>query len=215
MKKSLKKFYEEKNEEHGESVLGCAWENEEACETRYEITSSLLQDKEIIIAEFGAGNGINCHNFFGFNKNRYIGIEPMSFFFERLQLRLRNYSSCRVVNESIQSFAEKWKNEEDFKRFYQFDYATCIGVYYLKLDADPEEYYQEALESIKSMLEMANRGLIFNAFQDNVDFKDKEQFYFNLPRLLEDISNMGYNKLELISRPDCNRFEFFLKIMKK
>jgi hypothetical protein len=215
MKKSLQEFYEKKNEEHGLSGKGCAWDNEQACATRYEIACSMLEQAEMTIAEFGAGNGVNSFYFYAFNKNRYIGIEPLPFFYEWLETRLGHYDACKVVNESIQSFAQKWKNVYGFSRDYQFDYAACIGVYYLKLDADPEEYYQEALESIKNMLEMSKVGLIFNGFQDCVDFKDDDQFYFNMPRLLADIYKMGYSRMELISRPDLNRYEFFLKILKK
>lgn len=214
MNKTLQEFYEKKNEEFGLSPKGCAWDNEKACRTRYDIVNDMIEPHSWTLAEFGAGNGYNAVELYAWNGRKYIGIEPMPFFFEKLKVTAKS-ANCKVVNESIQSFYEKFKSTYGYSGEYRFDYAVCVGVYYLKMDADPQEYYAEALESIRQMLEMSDVGLIFNGFQDCVDFKDNDQFYFNMPTLLADIYKMGYSRIEMISRPDVNPYEFFMKILKK
>ena len=58
------------------------------------------------------------------------------------------------------------------------------------------------------------KGVIFNAFQDKVDYFNDEQFYFNIRHLMNFVEDMGYDKYELIVKPENTPHEFYLKIMK-
>lgn len=215
MKKELQEFYAEKHKEHGSTSKGVGWDNDNVCTTRYRIVDSLLDEHPMTVAEFGCGNGVSSLALFCYNKERmYMGVEPLKFYYEAALDRIGGFKQVTMVNHSIESFYKMYEESKLFRNQYKYDYATCIGVFCLKLDQCPESYYREALKAIEQMLSMAKVGLIFNAFQDCVDRKDPEQFYFNMPRLLQDIYKLGYNKIELISRPNVNPYEFFIKIIK-
>ena len=215
MKTELKAFYEKKHLEHGHSSKGVGWDNEKVCSSRYTIAESMLEEEQMTVAEFGCGNAIDALSLFCYNKERkYIGIEPLRFYYEAALERIGGFKQATFVQHSIESFYEMYNKQKMFRDVYKYDYAISIGVFCLKLEQDKEEYYQEAIKAISQMLEMSKVGLIFNGFQDCVDRQDPEQFYFNMPRLLQDIYNLGYSKMELISRPDLNPYEFFIKIIK-
>jgi len=214
MNKELQDFYKSKHLEFGQTSKGVGWDNENVCHTRYKIVESLIDEEPLTIAEFGCGNGISSLELFCYDRKRkYIGIEPMPFYFNAAKDFLGHFQQVRVLQHSIQSFYESYQSTL-FSKMYGYDYAICIGVFCLKLEETDDKYYEDALKSIAQMLEMSKVGLIFNAFQDCVDRKDPEQFYFNMPRLLGDLYKLGYSKIELISRPNVNPYEFFIKIIK-
>lgn len=209
MEKEIEEFYLDKNRKFGNSPKGVGWDDEKRAESRYEFVANIIP-KGSEVLEYGFGNGIFRHHVSSKSK-KYIGVEPMKCYYEKVHSKENEF----LYNTSIEHFTSEFNNKDlTFNTIGKHDWSFTVGVFALKLGITEQEYRRFCYTSIINMLHVAEKGIVLNAFQDAVDFKDSEQFYFNLNHLLSFLKEMGYTRYDLFNKPSNTPFEFYLKIYK-
>lgn len=174
---SLKKHYESKFEQYGESSQGVDWGDDQAkLDLRYEKMLNLFKDEgdSISVLDVGCGFGGFLDYLLKYKKlNSYVGIDVVEDMVKKAQKR---FSEDKAVFRCENFLEAKFDNKPDF--------VVCNGILTQKLDTPAIEMDKFAHKMIRKMFELSNKGVAFNVMSTKVNFFANNLYYRNPSELL-------------------------------
>lgn len=202
--KKIIKHYNNSFENYGFSLKAMNWKSQNDNNLRFKIASQYISTTDKSILDFGCGTSL----FFKFLKRlnykvKYTGIDTNYKVIEYCKKKFPlNKYYCNDILE------KKPFNNKNSK----FDIIFANGIFTQRLSLSNKEMYSYLVKTIGVLNNYTKNKIIFNVLTDQVDWKNKKNFYISIDKLTNNLRKKISKKL--ILRFDYNKYEIMIIVFK-
>jgi len=202
--KNFREHYRSTIIKHGPNFKGVDWNNKKDADLRYHLILEVLSDypknKTHSFLDIGCGYGSLLKE--AKKKKislKYTGLDIVP---EMIDIAKKNNPHVKFINKDVFSLSEK----------KQYDFVVANGLLTQKLKASNYDMEKFMFRLINKMWSLSKKGIAFNILTSQVDFKNRENFYYDPVILINKIKKMTrFFKI----RHDYPIFEYTFYLYKK
>ena len=180
------------------------WKGREKTWLRFKILTEIDNLNNRVILDFGCGNGL----LLDFLKERNIHCEYYGWDISEKMIEVARKRHPEAKFRVSNIFEDDLSDYNNF-----FDYIVVSGLFYIKVDAEPE-VHEAWLKAILSKLwALCKKGIAVNFMTEYVDWKEEDLYYCSI----RDIIPFCVNNLSrwFVVRHDYQLWEFTMYIYKE
>lgn len=200
---SIRRYYESKLDEHGDTHLGVDWPVADDVPKRYRVMMDVIREPEseqpIELVDIGCGTSglleyLREHGLTG--RIRYAGVDVSDKFLELSRRKFPGFDYYQL--DILDANAES--------NLPRFDYAVMNGVFTVKDSLTFEEMFEFFRAGVVNAFAIARKGIAFNTMSKHVDWEREDLFHMPFD-LLADFLTRELSR-DFVFRNDYGLYEY-------
>lgn len=182
----IRDYFSMRFEQHGQEAAGVDWNGTYAQETRFEqLAKVITPGNPFTVLDFGCGYG------------------AMAGWFRRAGLNFSHYYGYDIVESSLISGREKYKNDPDvsfsgdLKEIPVCDYLVASGVFNIKMNEDYDKWTDYVIGNLEQFNEKTARGFSVNfltSYSDADRMAERPDLYYADPCRIFDYCRRHFSR---------------------
>lgn len=197
----LAKYYENHFSKNKIKHLAVNWPNKRDCLKRFEVMLKIIEDYPCKVLDFGCGNAMLLDYIIDKKLQvNYVGLDINKKAIDYCKKKYKEYEFMHMDIEKI-----NLKNKK-------IDFIIANGVFTVKDSLSQKQMWNFFSKTLIKLFKISKKGVAFNLFSTNVDWKRKDLFHVPLDKL----TNFFCKELtrNFVIRNDYGLYEYTVYIRK-